>query len=462
MKIKNILVLILILVVQKTEGSQNGNGKLIPPPPTTPPPVPAKIVNRKPSLMVYTDMASIPEISLSQAFMPQAPVPLTSMPLTPTISQIPAVSPIPVSPIPMQRPLSITVTSPQGTNVSTFSQPDSSVTDELMKFIDEDRYHFALAYIKHHFADINAPVQSYNGESPFYRAVKMGRFDMVQAMLDHGAQPLSANLLTGESPLELAKRLNHNDIYEFLLKRLTPEERQAALGQTIAAPKPHHKKAISLQFMPQDVTPLFARQRSDSNHGANHTTVDQAIEFNHTDNATALIKKLNVAEINRKNANGQTYLYRVVKNSNKALAKLLLDKGASPDLADSNGVTPLMIAAMDGNKDILNLLIQHKAKLDMQDRFGWTALMWSALRNQEDSALALIKAGAQTSLESFSPNAVSKILSVENAQKRSGRKMSDDEIDTEASKWGNKKFLTINENFAKNDVIRKTILDRYK
>ncbi len=417
MKIKYMLALALITTLN-VQGSQNGNfGNGV-----TPPPLPPKIMNRKPSLMIETNFNGLSQTEI-------------------------------------QPPFNITVTSPQGS--STVKSNDSHKADELMKLIDEDRYHFAYAYIKHKLADINAPVQSYQGESPFYRAVKMDRFDIVQAMMDHGAQPNIANLATGETPLELARSLNHNEIYEFLAKRLAPIQEEEAAGRSMAAPVVHHKKASSLQFMPHDVDLLLSRQRSDSHGMQSDATVDQAIEFNHTDNATTLIKKLSAAELNKKNAPGQTYLYRVVKNGNNTLAELLIKRGASLDLADNNGITPLMIAAMDCNKDVLNLLIKNKAKLDAQDRFGWTALMWSALRNKQECALALIKAGAQTSIESHKPEVIGKILFVEQAQKRSGKKMNDEEIEAEAHKWGSKKFLTIN-NEMNNSAIQKAILDRYK
>jgi hypothetical protein len=58
---------------------------------------------------------------------------------------------------------------------------------------------------------------------------------------------------------------------------------------------------------------------------------------------------------------GASALLMAVTNNNLDAARILLEKGADPNLADEEMTTPLMMSAQLGNAEIVQLLLDHKA-----------------------------------------------------------------------------------------------------
>jgi ankyrin repeat protein len=71
---------------------------------------------------------------------------------------------------------------------------------------------------------------------------------------------------------------------------------------------------------------------------------------------------------------GTTALMHACANGSDTEARVLLARGAKPNIADPNGNTALMTAAEKGGEKIVPLLLSHGAKVDLQNRSGQTAL----------------------------------------------------------------------------------------
>src|SRR6185436_19369052 len=77
------------------------------------------------------------------------------------------------------------------------------------------------------------------------------------------------------------------------------------------------------------------------------------------------------------------------------LLRILLDAGASVDLALPQGETPLMLAARTSGIDAVRLLIEHDANVNVAEQWqGQTPLMYAAAHDRGEVAAALIAAGA--------------------------------------------------------------------
>lgn len=79
----------------------------------------------------------------------------------------------------------------------------------------------------------------------------------------------------------------------------------------------------------------------------------------------------------------------------KAVALLLLDKGASPHETAKNGHTPLHIAARKNQMDIATTLLEFGAKADAESKAGFTPLHLSAQDGHIDMTNLLIEHQAQ-------------------------------------------------------------------
>ena len=92
-------------------------------------------------------------------------------------------------------------------------------------------------------------------------------------------------------------------------------------------------------------------------------------------------------------------LCRAVIFQHEAAVRLLLDRGANPNLADSLGCTPLMGAALKGSLPIMELLLEAKAEIDAAEPDeSRTAFHTTCFHDHPDCAEALVRAGCATGL----------------------------------------------------------------
>ena len=85
-----------------------------------------------------------------------------------------------------------------------------------------------------------------------------------------------------------------------------------------------------------------------------------------------------------------------------AEARLLLQHGADPNLADNDGNSPLIRAAMasgDAGRGVAALLLDAEAEIDHQSKEGATALYWACALSNVQVAKLLLERGANTMLK---------------------------------------------------------------
>ena len=80
------------------------------------------------------------------------------------------------------------------------------------------------------------------------------------------------------------------------------------------------------------------------------------------------------------------------------VVRLLLNRGANPDLANTHGCTALMNAAGKGSLRVMRLLVEAKAEINAVDEDGYTAFHVTCSDNHPECAEALVRAGCDTSL----------------------------------------------------------------
>jgi len=76
---------------------------------------------------------------------------------------------------------------------------------------------------------------------------------------------------------------------------------------------------------------------------------------------------------------GSSPLAEAIKVANARLVAMLLDAGSNVEVPNQEGQTALMLAARAGSVDVADLLVRHGADVNAREKWrGQTALMWAA------------------------------------------------------------------------------------
>ncbi|HEV7680994.1 MAG TPA: ankyrin repeat domain-containing protein [Pyrinomonadaceae bacterium] len=117
------------------------------------------------------------------------------------------------------------------------------------------------------------------------------------------------------------------------------------------------------------------------------------------DNLEALTALIAGMDVNlRDKQSHSTALEHAVRNANREMVQLLLASGAEVNLKNASGETPLMMLDSDATSDLIWDLINKGAKLNHQDEAGENALMQAATQNNLEALKTLIEAGAKVDL----------------------------------------------------------------
>lgn len=252
-------------------------------------------------------------------------------------------------------------------------------------------------------ADVNAP--NVRVATPLHIAANQGYLDMARLLLDHGADinscDASARWETRDyygAPLHVAFSRNSDtsiSMTKFLLERgADPEARDvksatplhtAAAGNSLPTVKLLLDYGAPVNARDEDgTTPLFmAAEQLDPNG------MPDPIDRPDLDIAKLLLEQ--GALVNIQNSIGITPLFMAVNHMDSAMAKLLLDHGASVSARyGKGGFTSLLhFAAIYGIVATMELLISHGAEVNEQDERG-QACLHLVLNNPDPGMLKLL------------------------------------------------------------------------
>ena len=130
-------------------------------------------------------------------------------------------------------------------------------------------------------------------------------------------------------------------------------------------------------------------------NGGGLTPVSVACYNGQADVARALAKAMDRKGLNIRADNSFTVLhYALSRCADPELVRVLLEKGADPDLATRSGITPLRIAVGQGLISIAKLLIEYEVDVNAQDEDGITVLNIALGMDNSELLQDLFDAGA--------------------------------------------------------------------
>jgi uncharacterized protein len=231
-------------------------------------------------------------------------------------------------------------------------------------------------------------------------AARDGRIEMSRMLLDANARVNQAEA-NGVSPLLMAISNNHMDVARLLIDHGADVNAVDWWGRTPL-------------WTAVDLRDLEVNKTDDN--GVDHAAALQLIQalLDHGANVNARTKEvpplrrwlMPISDISWVDFTGQTPFLRAALSADLTVMRLLLDKGADPNIATFAGTTPLMAAAgvnwvggqtySEGNHflEAVQICLDKGADVNAVNSMGITALIGAANRGSNDIIELLVKKGA--------------------------------------------------------------------
>ena len=104
---------------------------------------------------------------------------------------------------------------------------------------------------------------------------------------------------------------------------------------------------------------------------------------------------LSRAEVNARNEHGMTALMRAARQGRVEMVRILLERGADPNVVRGDNFTALSLAAFFGHTEIVEVLLKHGARTDVATRYGTSPYLWAKARSFGDVVRCIEKGANQ-------------------------------------------------------------------
>ncbi len=223
---------------------------------------------------------------------------------------------------------------------------------------------------------------------PFIIAAHNGHQAICALIVAEGVRVDSEDNL-GRTPLWYAAHNGHAECCLWLLEAGANLDHVDGSGNSILS------AAVAAGKL--DVFNLLLERGAALTNERQHDTLLNIATRNQQENLVRRLIELKV-DINATGASRQTAITLACIVGSTAIAKLLLEAGANPDIPDSSETNTLIHAAGKGNVELMRLLLQFGAKLRSKENFGYLALYAATAQGCLEGMKLLLEAGVPTSV----------------------------------------------------------------
>nr|WDP79879.1 transient receptor potential cation channel subfamily A member 3 [Apostichopus japonicus] len=277
------------------------------------------------------------------------------------------------------------------------------------------------------------------GMFPLHISAQLGYLDIVQLLLDNGADVDIATKNEGSTSLHVCSKFNHIEVARALILHGCNVDAIGTNGDTalhIACTHGYLEIAKLLLDSGASVNLTNEDQQTALHRSSIHGSVEMMrllisrgadILSKDCNRNTPLIfaclsGHLKLADIliahaaehgfsvpdylSKQNIRGETALHAGTTKRHTEIVQMLLQKGSDVTSVKVNGQSALHIAAMNGSRDIARNLISHGALLTLADNDNMSPLHRAALHNQVETMKLLLQEGCPPDIcdeDSFTP-----------------------------------------------------------
>ena len=215
-----------------------------------------------------------------------------------------------------------------------------------------------------------------------HAAASAGATTVCKLLLDKGAGVDLPNT-TKHTALHLAVTQGHTETAKLLLDHKFSPMKTAVFDSPVL----HYAANEGNKELVQPLIDAHADAEAPNSHG--HRALHFAARKGHKDFVEQLVTAVTHLDANAQDQDGKTALHLAAAAGHLSTVRLLLERGAQPDILDSSKNLPLHYAAWDGHVHVVEMLLSD-ANMNAQGYIGRTVLSISALSGHENIVRLLL------------------------------------------------------------------------
>lgn len=259
----------------------------------------------------------------------------------------------------------------------------------------------AIKFLLESTHDVDA--RDNHGRTPLWYAVEGGFPWIAQSLLRKNANPIVEDL-SRWSPLLVAVETGNMAMAKLLLGSLQGKESSFEKQKALLIAARAGDEAVFRLLLDEGASPSY-QSWEDSDPKARFARLPFPHEWSMERTVLSLVAETGQrsifdslvssgTDVDLKDEDGQTPLFRAVRRGREAIVKELLERGANPNAIDGSGDTPLFYAVRKGSRTITTELLWYGGSLEHRNNNQETPLFFAVRCGHESIVEELLERGA--------------------------------------------------------------------